>query len=107
MTRLTIRAALALAGMHALNCAAQTPEPAAPAETAAPAPREWVIYDKKLAEGWQNWSWAKTELSIEITGSQRKPIRVEAGPWEALYLQHPAFNTAGYKLLTLLIQGSA
>ena len=40
-------------------------------------------------------------------GSVRRPIKVEAGPWQALYLHHDAFSTAGYKQLGLLIQGSA
>jgi hypothetical protein len=65
------------------------------------------VYDTALADGWQNWSWAKTELSVELSGSARKPIKVEAGAWEALYLHHEAFSTAGLKKLSLLIQGSA
>ena len=35
------------------------------------------------------------------------PLRVTAGPWQALYLHHEPFNTAGLKKLSLLIQGSA
>jgi hypothetical protein len=68
---------------------------------------EMPVYDIALAPGWQNWSWAKTELSVEVKGSARKPIKVEAGPWQALYLHHDAFNTAGLRKLSLLIQGSA
>jgi len=65
-----------------------------------------TIYDTALAAGWQNWSWAKTELSVEVSGSARKPIKVEAGPWQALYLHHDAFNTSGLKKISLLIQAS-
>jgi hypothetical protein len=65
------------------------------------------VYDTALAEGWQNWSWAKTELSVELNGSARRPIKVMAGPWQALYLHHDPFSTAGLKKLDLLIQGSA
>src|SRR5262245_61206497 len=83
---------------------AQTPAETAPAETAA---KEMVIYDTALANGWQNWSWAKAELSVELNGSARKPIRVTAGPWQAMYLHHEPFSTTGYKKLSLLIQGSA
>lgn len=82
----------------------QAPAEAVPAESAA---KERVVYDTALADGWQNWSWAKAELSVELKGSARKPIRVTAGPYQALYLHHEAFSTAGYKMLTLLIQGSA
>jgi hypothetical protein len=79
----------------------------APAETAEPAAKEMLVYDTALAPGWQNWSWAKAELSVELKGSARKPIKVEAGPWQALYLHHEAFSTTGLKKLSLLIQGSA
>jgi hypothetical protein len=66
-----------------------------------------IIYDSALAHGWQNWSWAKTELSVEVNGSARKPIRAEAGALEALYLHHEPFSTAGFTWLRLLIQGTA
>jgi len=91
------------AGFAATAAFAQTPAETAPAEV----PKEMVIYDTALANGWQNWSWAKAELSVELNGSARKPIRVMAGPYQALYLQHQAFSTTGYKKLTFLIQGSA
>lgn len=64
------------------------------------------IYETALGDGWENWSWAKSELSVTLGGSARKPIRVEAGPWAALYLHHAPFSTKGYKKLDLLIQGS-
>jgi hypothetical protein len=65
------------------------------------------VYDLALAPGWDNWSWAKTELSVELTGSARKPIKVEAGPYQAMYLHHAPFATNGLKKISLLIQGSA
>jgi len=83
---------------------AQSATPAAPpAETAKVMP----VYDTALAPGWQNWSWAKAELSVELSGSARKPIRVVAGPYQALYLHHDPFSTTGMTKLSLLIQGSA
>lgn len=85
---------------------ASTAPAQAPAETETVV-KEMPIYGTALAPGWQNWSWAKTALSVELNGSARKPIKVEAGPWQALYLQHEAFSTAGLKKLSLLIQGSA
>ena len=71
-----------------------------------PATAEMPIYENALAPGWDNWSWAKTQLSVELGGSARKPIRVEAAPWAALYLHHAPFSTTGFKKLCLLIQGS-
>ncbi|MBD8677816.1 hypothetical protein [Sphingomonas sp. CFBP 13720] len=64
------------------------------------------IYDKALGDGWQNWSWAKTELSVAVQGSQRTPIRVDAGPYQALYLHHDAFDTTPYTTVSMLIQGT-
>ena len=89
--------------LFAAEVLAQTPEVAA----ASAAPKEMLVYDTALADGWQNWSWAKADLSVELSGSARKPIRVTAGPWQALYLHHEPFNTTGLKKLSLLIQGSA
>lgn len=65
-----------------------------------------VVYDKALGEGWQNWSWAKTELSLTVNGSARTPIGVDAGAWQALYLHHAPFSTAGLRRLSLLVQGA-
>ena len=86
---------------------ASTGHAQAPAETAATTVKEMVVYDTALANEWQNWSWAKAELSVELSGSARKPIRVTAGPYQAMYLHHEPFSTTGYKKLTFLIQGSA
>jgi hypothetical protein len=96
-----------VAGILCIGAAlAQTPA-AVPAVEPPAAASEKVIYDKALAEGWQNWSWAKTTLSAELGGSARKPIRVEASPWSALYLHHDPFSTQGWTKLAFLIQGSA
>jgi hypothetical protein len=80
---------------------------AAAAEAAKPEPTQpMTIYDTALAPGWDNWSWAKAELGVELGGSPRRPIRVVAKGWEALYLHHAPFSTTGLKRLTFLIQGS-
>ena len=96
-TRMTIL----VAGLLSIG-AAVAQVPAEP----APVP-EKIIYDKALADGWQNWSWAKTTLSAELNGSARKPIKVEASPWSALYLHHEPFSTQGWTKLAFLVQGSA
>jgi hypothetical protein len=98
MRTLKLRIASIAAASIASVAFAQTPDTATSGMT---------IYDTALAAGWQNWSWAKAELSVELNGSARKPIKVEAGPWQALYLHHDAFSTAGLRKLTLLVQGSA
>jgi hypothetical protein len=67
---------------------------------------EMSIYGTALGAGWENWSWAKTALSVDLGASPRKPIRVEAAPWAALYLHHAPFSTKGYRKLGLLVQGS-
>lgn len=69
-------------------------------------PASMVVYENVLGQGWENWSWAKTELGLEITGSPRRPIKVEAEGWQALYLHHEPFNTQGLRRLGFLIQGS-
>jgi hypothetical protein len=64
------------------------------------------IYGVALADGWSNWSWGKTVLSLELNGSARRPIKAEPGAWEAIYLHHDAFSTAPYRGLPFLIQGA-
>jgi hypothetical protein len=81
----------------------QAAEKAAEPVAAAPI----TVYDTALGAGWENWSWAKAELSVELSGSPRKPIKVEAGGWQALYLHHAPFDTKGLKKISFLIQGSA
>jgi hypothetical protein len=102
-----LRTALFVASLFAMsNAFAQSSSP--PADpTVIPPAVQMPVYDTALAPGWQNWSWAKADLSVEINGSSRKPIRVVAGPYQALYLHHDPFSTVGMTKLSLLIQGSA
>lgn len=95
MKSLIAAAALLFVPAVAMGQAAPTPAPAAdPAAT---------IYDKALGDGWQNWSWAKTELSVDI-GNPRMPIKVEAQGYQALYLHHAPFSAAPYRGISMLIQ---
>ena len=103
MFRSIVRGALLVAASFAVGTHGVAADDAKPAVTPTP---PMTVYDTALAPGWANWSWAKSELSVELSGSARKPIKVEAGPWEALYLHHEAFNTPGLRNLSLLIQGS-
>jgi hypothetical protein len=105
MFKSIVRGAMLIAASFAFgtHCAAAEDPKAAP-EVAPVQPI--TVYDTALAPGWDNWSWAKAELSVELSGSPRKPIKVEAGPWQALYLHHAPFATTGLSKLSLLIQGS-
>lgn len=66
-------------------------------------PKPFVIYDDELKNNWQNWSWAKAQLSVPAGNG--KPIRVEGDPWSALALHHDAFSTEGFTKLTFYING--
>lgn len=80
---------------------AQTAPPTAPAPVGVA-----DIYGTALGGGWQSWPWqgTTTELSVELNGSARKPIKVEPGPWGALYLHHDPFSTEPYRGISFLIQ---
>jgi len=93
-------AAAALLVVPATAATAQTTPAPAPAPAADPVAK---IYDKALGAGWQNWSWATTELSADI-GSPRMPIMVEAKGYQALYLHHEPFSAAPYRGISMLIQ---
>jgi hypothetical protein len=97
MLRSILRGAFSVAAVFVLGAGLASSDESA---------KELSIYDTALGAGWENWSWAKTELSVTLGGSARKPIRVEAAPWAALYLHHTPFSTTGYSTLELLIQGS-
>ena len=91
---------LMLAGMLAFA-------PAAMAQTAPAADTGMaVIYKDALGPGWENWKWdgAESELSVELGGSPRRPIRVDAQGWKGLYLHHAPFSTAPFKALSFLVQ---
>nr|WP_315393925.1 carbohydrate binding domain-containing protein [uncultured Duganella sp.] len=65
--------------------------------------KPFIVYEDGLANGWQNWSWAKVELAKPVGGA--KPVRVEGDAWSALALHHDPFSTAGYDKLTFSING--
>jgi hypothetical protein len=97
-------AAAALLLAPATAFAQTAPAAPAPAAPAAPSVEPLAtVYDKALGPGWENWSWAKTELSADI-GSARMPIMVDAQGYQALYLHHAAFSTKPYRGLSMLLQ---
>lgn len=89
--------AAALLFVPATAMSQTTPAPAPAADPIA------TIYDKALGSGWQNWSWAKTELSVDI-GNARMPIKVEAQGYQALFLHHAPFSAAPYRGISMMIQ---
>ena len=62
-----------------------------------------VVYDDELKNGWQNWSWAKVQLSAPIGNA--KPIKVEGDAWSALQLHHEPFAIDGLSKLIFYING--
>jgi hypothetical protein len=106
MLKPIVRGAMLIAASFALGTHGALAEDPKPAPEVTPV-QPMTVYDTALAAGWDNWSWAKVELSVDLSGSPRKPIKVEAGPWAALYLHHAPFDTTGLSKLSLLIQGSA
>jgi hypothetical protein len=66
-------------------------------------PHPFVVFDDELKNGFQNMSWAKTQMSVPAGGG--KAIRVEGDPWSALMLRGNPFSTEGYTKLTFVING--
>jgi len=97
MIKFLAAAAVLLSPVAAM--AQTTPKPAPAAVPAIDA----TVYDKAFASGWQNWSWAKTEVSSP-DGGARLPIKVEAKGWEAVYLHHDAFSTTPFRGVSMLLQ---
>src|SRR5216117_1571342 len=55
------------------------------------------VYTDSLVGGWQNWSWATVDLANgSPTHSGTRSGSVNADAWEAIYLNHDAFDTGGY-----------
>jgi hypothetical protein len=65
------------------------------------------VYDDALESGFQNWSWATTNLqSTAVVHSGQFSIAVDTGPYQGLSIQDPAgFSTVGYGNLTFWING--
>ena len=67
------------------------------------------IYSDSLQNGWQNWSWATTNLSnTSPVHSAPDSISVTAGAWAALYLHASTqVNTSAYTGLRFWINGGS
>jgi hypothetical protein len=85
---------------------AAKPKPAVAATLPVADPAIANIYSNALGEGWQNWSFATVELSVDVGSATRKPIKVSAEGYKALYLHHAPFSGAPYRGISFLIQGT-
>jgi alpha-N-arabinofuranosidase len=66
------------------------------------------VYTDALVNGWQDWSWATVNLSnSQPVQSGTASISVSAGPYQALYLHHDAFDSSLYTDLVLWINGGS
>ena len=67
-----------------------------------------TVYTDVLVNGWQNWSWATVNLTnLTPAHSGSASISVTAAAWQAVYLEHAAFNTSPYTNFTFWIHGGA
>jgi hypothetical protein len=68
-----------------------------------------VVYNDALGSGWQNDSWAQTSIggSGRVYGASAAINTTIASPWQALYLYHPGFDTAGLSALQFWINGGS
>src|SRR5260370_26366656 len=65
-----------------------------------------AVYTDGLNNGWQNWSWASVNLSNNApVHSGSASISLNAGPYQALYLHHAAFDSSIYTSLGFWING--
>lgn len=76
-----------------------------PAVAHAQAPAQPVFADD-LAPGWSNFSWASVDVRATAPVYRgARSIAVTYAAWQALYLEHPSFNTAGLTHLRLYVHG--
>lgn len=71
-----------------------------------PPPGDVTIYSGGLAPGWQDWSWAKHDMtSREVTNHQRPVIRLEPYGFQGIYLHANSIDTTGATALWLWVHG--
>ncbi len=67
-----------------------------------------AVYTDSLSNGWQDWSWATINFSnSQPVQSGTASISVSAGPYQALYLHHDAFDSSPYADLVFWIDGGS
>jgi len=67
-----------------------------------------AVYSDSLQNGWQNWSWATTNLSnTNPVHAGADSIAVTAGAWAAFYAHSNPIDTSAYTSLRFWINGGA
>ncbi|HEX8637959.1 MAG TPA: glycoside hydrolase family 44 protein [Pyrinomonadaceae bacterium] len=64
-----------------------------------------TVYADSLQNGWENWSWAAVNLNNASPARGAASAGVNAGAWQAFYLHHATFSTAGYASVNFWIHG--
>jgi hypothetical protein len=64
-----------------------------------------AVYTDSLVNGWESWGWATLDLAATNARTGSRSIGVTVGAWEALYLQHAAFDSTLYSNLTFWVNG--
>jgi len=68
------------------------------------------IYTDSLQNGWQNWGWAQinyANTSPVHSGAKSISVTFTTNTYEAIYIEHPDFDSSGYSNLTFWINGGA
>lgn len=66
------------------------------------------IFDDRLSDGWEDWSWATVDWTVASpVRSGANAVSVTAAAWDGFYLHHAAMNTAGFTNLAFWIHGGA
>jgi hypothetical protein len=59
-----------------------------------------TIYSSKLANGWQDWSWAKDS-------KKNSTISVKSKAWQGLYFHHDSLPLRGFEGIAFKVSGPA
>jgi hypothetical protein len=100
----TLAVSVGLLGLALYSKPAVTAAPALTVTLAADVP----IYSGRLADGWQDWSWAKHNLqSADVNHQGHVAIRMDADKFTGVYLHTDGLNTRGYKALWVWVHGGS
>jgi len=80
----------------------------ASSRTRGQSPSGQIIYDNSLQSGWQNWSWASTNIAntSPVHGGSAS-ISVTATAWQALFFHHDVQDSTPYASLSFWINGGS
>lgn len=69
--------------------------------------QDQVVYADSLQNGWENWSWAQTNLaaSSPVHGGTSSVSVTSTGTFQAAYFHHASFATSSYTHLSFWIHG--